>query len=1568
MADAWDPSAFGLTPTAPLVVPGVTMPAAPPASPGAPAPIEVSPAAPAAADDPFAASSFGLTPAAPPPDPGRRVYDEFDPKTGQWIGESDEGYQSANSRLRQGEGVKGGALPTAEQPPAARRTGVVANLAAGANAAIAGTAGLPVDLMTGGVNIAIRGVNAAAGTAIPPITNPVGGSESIRRAMGVVGANPDDVAPADTGEAVARGVGGGLVGAAIPAGLTAGLVRGGLMAAPTAARVLTAAGDLTPQNALLNAAAGAGGEVASESVPDEYAAWKPIAGMAGGLAAVLPAAGVSAIGQAAVRGARDFVAPLTGRVNPLLDLAGNPILDASGQPLTSLTGGPLEAKPGQVALAGDRLRSSITDPEAARVALAAPPAGIAGDQPTTAQLLGDPRTLAAERGVSRSAAAQGPFLERAALQNDARVGEVRAVGAGGEASALPAEVQRQAADQDAALAAHVAGAETGAASDVEAAQAAAAARLAGTQSSIEGTRVTANDAADRRLGRVGDLVAQARARIGGDLPAGSESRVGRALRAPVQAAQESARAERTELFAAVDPGNTLALPVSSIRDGLREILGERTEDAAPIVGEERAIYDRILSWPDVRRFQNVREMRTRIGDEIRKQGNPQTGNASAERRLTILQREVDAALNDAAAGEGAEVAPRPAPAAGAAEGGTGAAPSVGTRVFTPSGAPVDVRYVLREASDLVPSQLPDGRNNPAYPADLQPRDRTKPASEFQVRDIANKLIPEKLGGSASTAEGAPIVGPEGYVESGNGRTMALQRAYETGGPRIDAYRQWLEAQGHDTSGFRQPVLVRERLTPMTPEERVAFARDAGTSPVLSTSAGERAVIDADHLSDGALQQLRPGAVTDPANRDFVRAFMRDAVEPGGEGGFVAGDGALSKEGAARVEAALIARAYGDKGLTAALAETTDPTARVLAGSLRDAAGPMARLRSGIDAGVVDPAVDLAPALVEATQVVQVARGRGISLADAVAQQDAFSRISPEALAVLHAAYGEALSGQMSRSTMTKLLEAYAEEAEKQATTASLFGANLSSGEILGQVAKRYGKGSGEAGVTSGNAVRARSGDGEGGGLGEQSGNAAAGPAPSGGGQGGAGNASGARLLPDEALTPNYDPEALARLRDANARHVADLQRFRQAPGVGQMLKRGPNEGFASPAYDVPNLIVRVGPAGADTARAYLAAGGSPEALVDAAAYSLRTAARRPDGSLDPADVARWMEQRQGFLSVIPDAAARFGQAGEAQRALDVAMAAEVAARKAGQTADTRALKAATSDAERAVKEATATAKATVDEAMARRALAVRQRQSSVLGQFAPGADPVAIVGSILRDDRLGQAKMAQLAGAVRGNPDAEAGLRRAIGDYILSRLRGNKIGAGGEETALRGDQFQTLIRLRDPVLREALSDDEMRALHRVADSLARSDLSVSGSKLPGGSDTTQIAAAGASSVPSTFLAALRSKVSAATPLAAAGAGAFLGGPTGAALGFLGSVSAQAVQAAREAGMRTVDDIYANALLNPQLASVLLARVTPANRDSLGRAFVSQLRRASLVGAEQGNADRPPAPPDNALLH
>ncbi len=414
----------------------------------------------------------------------------------------------------------------------------------------------------------------------------------------------------------------------------------------------------------------------------------------------------------------------------------------------------------------------------------------------------------------------------------------------------------------------------------------------------------------------------------------------------------------------------------------------------------------------------------------------------------------------------------PAPAAAPVRATTGAGPGESI-AFTPSGQAVAVRYTVRDASSLTASQLADGRTNPAYPAALQPRDRTRAASIQQVNSIANRLEPERVGASASTSEGAPIIGPDGAVESGNGRTLAILQAYADGGPRADAYRQWVAAQGHDITGMQNPVLVRERVGDLDLSARARLAADMGASPIAAMSAPERAAADARAIPTEILSMYQGGDVTLAKNAPFARAFAEHVIPPGEQAGFMTADGDMSADGAIRMRNALTQHAYGSNSLVTSLAENADPDIKAFGGALMDAAGEMAKLRGAIDTGTVSGASDLAPDIVAAAQLIQTARRQRISLADAVGQRDAFSVLPEKTEDILQAAFGANYDGRMSRARMADLLSSFAQEAQMQS---GLFGANLTAGEMLAEARAKYGYGT-KAGAKSGSGVPVGNGPG-----------------------------------------------------------------------------------------------------------------------------------------------------------------------------------------------------------------------------------------------------------------------------------------------------------------------------------------------------------------------------------------------------------------------------------------------------------------------------------------------------------
>jgi hypothetical protein len=87
----------------------------------------------------------------------------------------------------------------------------------GFNETLAAGAGFPVDAATWVLN-QIPGVN---------IQEPFGGSSSIKRGMGLIGANPDERPAVTPAEHIARGAGGGVAGMVVPELALAGLAKAG---------------------------------------------------------------------------------------------------------------------------------------------------------------------------------------------------------------------------------------------------------------------------------------------------------------------------------------------------------------------------------------------------------------------------------------------------------------------------------------------------------------------------------------------------------------------------------------------------------------------------------------------------------------------------------------------------------------------------------------------------------------------------------------------------------------------------------------------------------------------------------------------------------------------------------------------------------------------------------------------------------------------------------------------------------------------------------------------------------------------------------------------------------------------------------------------------------------------------------------------------------------------------------------------------------------------------------------------------------------------------------------------
>lgn len=378
--------------------------------------------------------------------------------------------------------------------------------------------------------------------------------------------------------------------------------------------------------------------------------------------------------------------------------------------------------------------------------------------------------------------------------------------------------------------------------------------------------------------------------------------------------------------------------------------------------------------------------------------------------------------------------------------------------------PVD--YALMEIDDLVTSNLDSGGVNPAYPAEFQPRDRSRASGMLQVSQMARDLRPELLGADEYADRGAPIIDARGNVISGNGRTMSIRSAYrnqpDTSGAR---YRNWLSENaaalgldGNAARSMRNPVLVR-RLTDPQLDLR-AFAEDANTPVVAGMSASEQAMKDAERLTPEILAKFVPNDTGDVLtnNGEFVQAFGDGVVDRSEMERFINREGRLSQDGARRIKNALVAKAYGDSGFLERVSESTDDDMRNLSNALTQAAPAIASAEEKMSRGLLDSNLSLRAPLIEAVRELERVREQGGNVAEVLNQQGLFGeQLSDEAKILLQFFDANKRSAKAIRTLLTDYAATVEEKGDPR--QASMFDAEgETASQLLARMAARQGKG------------------------------------------------------------------------------------------------------------------------------------------------------------------------------------------------------------------------------------------------------------------------------------------------------------------------------------------------------------------------------------------------------------------------------------------------------------------------------------------------------------------------------
>ena len=499
--------------------------------------------------------------------------------------------------------------------------GLAANFAAGANKQIFGALGAPVDLATGALNLIPRGINAVAGTQIPTIQNPVGGSEWLGQQFGRISIDPNTVQPTGEAERIAQGIGGGVASVPTLALGGAAAAAGGMSGVPgsVANAIRSSGGATVPSAALTVGAAGVGagaGQAASDAVPDWAKPYADIAGNLAGAGAVTGAArGLQAGSNLVVRkageagvGFRKDVGGQQATTSQAL-AAGNKLNASIGPEGKQVVERTLDTEKEAQGLEKQLADPSLTPDERAqaqqqlgeiqgrRVNI------VPNANPTTAQIAQTPGATDLENALRVQ---NGPaFSERAQQQNNARVAAIQGLEPNqGEPASVGHFFTQHLRQLD----------------------------EAGQQ------KIAAH---------TGQVQAQTEA-IGGQAPT---AQYGGQMREALQAAEAPEHAAASAAFRAVDPDGTWAIPSDPLKATAKQLASE-VSPTAQTDGQTNALMARASTLPPVIKFSDLSQMRADANDGLKRL--MRTGTAPSEvRRLTLLKQGIDQtieqSINDRAA-------------------------------------------------------------------------------------------------------------------------------------------------------------------------------------------------------------------------------------------------------------------------------------------------------------------------------------------------------------------------------------------------------------------------------------------------------------------------------------------------------------------------------------------------------------------------------------------------------------------------------------------------------------------------------------------------------------------------------------------------------------------------------------------------------------------------------------------------------------------------------------------------------------------------------------------------------
>lgn len=362
---------------------------------------------------------------------------------------------------------------------------------------------------------------------------------------------------------------------------------------------------------------------------------------------------------------------------------------------------------------------------------------------------------------------------------------------------------------------------------------------------------------------------------------------------------------------------------------------------------------------------------------------------------------------------------------------------------TAKGNKIKTQYALVDASNLITSHDPsNGKVNAKFPQELQPRDRSRSTSMQWVQKISKDIDPEQLGGSRRADSGAPIIGDDGIVESGNGRTMALLLAYQNG--NADDYRDWLEETASyfninpdEVSKMKQPILVRVRQSDV---DRAAFAVEANQDDKLGMTATEKAKADEARITPDLISKLKgDGDLTSLENADFIKGFLT-SLGTNEAAQYITSNKRPTQSLIARVQAALFSKAYNDDRLLELTADTTDPEIKNILNALNGAASEFIKMRQSDKDSGRDTGDKATKTIIDAINIFKEVKEKGLTLENYLKQIDMFNQPKDDVVNTAKLLDKYHRSGKKLGALFNGIASAVKRDNEKS-RTGSMFGGN-----------------------------------------------------------------------------------------------------------------------------------------------------------------------------------------------------------------------------------------------------------------------------------------------------------------------------------------------------------------------------------------------------------------------------------------------------------------------------------------------------------------------------------------------